>query len=264
MEDNRFRFKKFEVSHSQSAMKVGVDAVLIGSWATAEGFDILDVGTGCGIIALMIAQRNSQAMIDAIDVDAASINEASINFENSSWKDRLRAIEKGFGQIVYNPDSEENIDESLLVINESWNKKERFKKYDLIISNPPFFKSGVRDITNARLRARHIDSLSPKVLLDLSGRILKPEGRLSFIFPYEFHKEFLNCDSTSLSLSRIAHVKNRASKNFKRTMMEFVKIEETENKNNLKIEEEEIIMFEDDGEPTTKYRELCKDFYLKF
>ncbi|MDE5713403.1 MAG: methyltransferase, partial [Muribaculaceae bacterium] len=96
MKDGLFHFKKFSVSHTRSSMKVGVDGVLIGAWASTCAGDILDAGTGCGVIALMLAQRNPDSKVLAIDVDKPSIDEASENFINSPWGDRIEALETSY------------------------------------------------------------------------------------------------------------------------------------------------------------------------
>ena len=117
--ENNFRFKQFNISHAGASMKVGTDAILLGSWTDVSNTNkILDIGTGCGIIALMLAQR-SQAIIDAIDIDKSSIDEAAINFDNSPWKGRLRSIHSSV---------------------QDFSKKTN-TKYDLIVSNPPYVDS---------------------------------------------------------------------------------------------------------------------------
>ena len=117
-----FRFKKFRVINDKTAMKVGTDGVLLGAWCdVSAATSVLDVGAGCGLIALMIAQRNDHAMIDAIDIDCCAVEEAYINFHDSPWGGRLNVREADF-----------NIFANSCV-----------KKYDLIVSNPPFFSNGV-------------------------------------------------------------------------------------------------------------------------
>ena len=114
-----FRFKQFEVVNDRTAMKVGTDGVLLGAWCpVAEARRVLDVGTGCGVIALMVAQRNRQALIEGIDIDQDSIAEARLNFANSPWNNRLTAIEGDF------------------------NDMDGDARYDLIVSNPPYFTNG--------------------------------------------------------------------------------------------------------------------------
>ncbi|MCD4665845.1 MAG: methyltransferase [Bacteroidales bacterium] len=117
-----FHFKQFNISDENSAMKVGTDAVLLGAWTDiSETNNILDVGTGSGIVATILAQR-SEANIDAIDIDKGSIDDAENNFDNCPWKNRLTAIHSSLQEYV----------------------KFTSKKYDLIVSNPPFFSNSLK------------------------------------------------------------------------------------------------------------------------
>ena len=125
--EKKFRFKQFEVLNDRTAMKVGTDGVLLGAWCPVEGMTrVLDVGTGCGVIALMVAQRNNGALIEGIDVDEGAIDEAKLNFAASPWSERLTARLQDF---------------NVLDVEES---------YDLIVSNPPYFTNGVLPTGDAR------------------------------------------------------------------------------------------------------------------
>lgn len=233
-----FHFKRFSVRHSRSSMKIGVDAVLLGCWTAGYPNNILDVGTGCGIISLILAQRFPQACIEAIDIDDASIEEASLNFRKSPWNENMMAKKGIF------PDD---------IINKN-------KKYDLIISNPPFFKSGIINPITSREKARHQDSLSPFSLLKHAADILNFDGKLAMIFPKDQLNEiaaYATCKDWSIT--RIAYVRNDIKKTDKRILAEFQRLS-----NSIPEPEiEEIILFCEQG-PTEKYRHLCKDFYLKF
>ena len=139
-----FRFKQFNVEDDQSSMRVGTDAILLGAWADlSSAINILDAGTGCGVIALMLAQR-STANITAIDIHKDSVDQAILNFKSSPWKDRLKAIHiscQEFGRT-----SEEN--------------------FDLVISNPPFFIKSLKSPDPLKNMARHDDLLSSDELLE--------------------------------------------------------------------------------------------------
>lgn len=249
MESSAFRFKQFSVDHQKSSMKVGVDAVLLGSWAKSFGDRILDVGTGCGIIALMMAQRNPKAHITAIDIDDQSIEEATHNFEHSPWADRLIAQLADFNKFF-----------------------PKHGLFDLIISNPPFFHSGINDLSSARLRARHEGDLNLSSLLDRSHSLLKAGGRMALIFPYERYDSFVRLlDDKQFSLLRVCHVRNKEKKGFKRSMVEVVKrVPDLLGDNGVEIhrpgfiEEFLLTMFDEYGLPSKTYRDLCHDFYLKF
>lgn len=248
MKQTRFRFKQFEVNHFRSAMKVGVDGVLIGAWCDVAGAgSILDVGTGCGLIALMAAQRNSRARVDAIDIDMDSVEEARGNFMESRWKERLRVINISLHELCSDVGKE-------IVPSHG---------YDLIVSNPPFFNSGGNPEASRRMAARHQGELSPLALLELAAGLLSERGMLSMIFPSEQLDEVNTfAKSYGWRLRRLAHVKGHPSAPEKRVMSEYVREQHPESI--MAIAEETIILEERPGEPTPRYCQLCHDFYLKF
>ena len=155
-----FRFKQFSVKNDLTAMKVGTDGVLLGAWCPVEDArQVLDVGTGCGVIALMIAQRNASALIDAIDIDSNAIEEATLNFFNSPWSGRLTAINGDFNEMA------------------------GAKRYDLVVSNPPFFTNGILPTGDARTTARHTGALTYRQLIDGAMRLMTKDGALALISP---------------------------------------------------------------------------------
>lgn len=243
MKERLFRFKHFQVSHSQSSMPIGVDAVLIGAWANAEGKRILDVGTGCGVIALMLAERNRNAEIVGIDIHSPSIEEATQNFHCSPWNERILARHATFKEIV-----------------------EEGGEWDCIVSNPPYFDAGVKVTDDARVRARHVGELSPMNLVADSCKILGKDGRLSMIFPYEMADCIEECvEKNGMYISRRCDVADHRGAKIKRTMMEIRCKGETGSFRNVgKDDSEKLIMFDEHNDPTPEYRDLCKDFYLKF
>jgi len=156
-----FRFKQFSVSHHRSTMKVGTDAVILGAWTPVDNCRrILDVGTGCGIIALMLAQR-SDAEITAIDIDEESIEEAMDNFRNNHWNTQLNAVHTSLRHYC----------ESVQT------------KFDLVISNPPFFQNSLLPNSHKSKLARHTVSLTFDELARDSCRLLGDHGRLVIILP---------------------------------------------------------------------------------
>lgn len=267
-----FRFKRFEVEHCRSSIKVGVDGVLIGAWAeyqlpTPERMKILDVGCGCGVIALMLAQRFPKAIIEGIDIDPASVEEASLNAEKSPWSERVAFKEADFLEM----------------------KSEG--EYDLIVSNPPFFDSGVNDTSSSRMTARHQKSLPLKSLLEKSSKLLMNRGVLAIIVPSEFEEELKeDAIECGLTTERICRVRGHERAPWKRVMLQFRKnpagsesIEESKSgtesgvgtrffasasslrpqrENN--IETETLTLETEPGNPTAEYKELCHEFYLKF
>lgn len=192
-----FKFKQFEVTNVRSAQKVGTDGVLLGAWTALRSTDrrILDVGTGTGVIALMMAQRSPEAIIAAIDIDSESVAEATENFIASPWQERLLAIETPFQQMV--------------------------GEFDLIISNPPFFIDSLKAPDDRRSAARHTDTLTHKDILCGAARLLSANGHLSVINPAE-EAEYFAGEALSVGLfpERICKVSTKTGSAPKRFMME--------------------------------------------
>lgn len=237
MNDGLFHFKHFSVAHSRSSMKVGVDGVLVGAWADCQGDSILDVGTGCGLIALMMAQRNPIAKIMAIDVDERSVAECDANFRNSPWPDRLEVRKIPYSEIV---------DSGIY-------------RFDRIVSNPPFFDSGVTDFSTSRNVARHQGELSPSVIISTAPQLLTDAGKLAMIVPSEFCRNLIKEGlDVGLHPSRVCLVRGNPRKLPKRVLLEF-------SRNNFDVSEESLLtLFDEAGNPTEEYLSLCHDFYLKF
>lgn len=165
----RFRFKQFSVSHHQSSMKVGTDAILLAALTdiSIQPAKVLDVGTGCGVIALGLAQRTA-AQVTAIDIHAASIEEARRNFLDSPWAARLKAYHNSLQDFV----------------------TATSETFDLIISNPPYYRNALQAPDPVRNQARHHVSLQPEELLTLSMKILSPQGSIAIILPPEEAEAF--------------------------------------------------------------------------
>lgn len=225
-------------------MKVGVDGVLLGAWIDCkDSRRILDVGCGCGLIALMAAQRNENAGIDAIDIDSDSVEEAGINFRESLWSSRLHAIKSEFDDFCLQSDVD--------------------AKYDYVVSNPPYFDSGINNPDSRRLVARHQSSLSPYKLIDRAPLILADNGRLAMIIPYEIGKEVIEyAEKGVMKVRRILKVSGRERKDFKRLLLEFVKTKG--NEDNIETEHDQLFIENVDGTYSNRYIDLCKEFYLKF
>lgn len=239
-----FHFKSFSVSHHRSAMKVGVDGVLIGCWADVpDPKRILDVGTGCGLIALIMAQRYSGAKITGIDIDAPSVEEAGVNVASSKWSDRVDIIMKSFGKEFGESD----------VSGEG---------FDLIVSNPPFFNSGLKDAATPRELARHQSGLSPYSLLLHSKDLLTASGRVAMIIPSdEIEPVEKYASELGYQLERKCRVRGHEGAPWKRCLLQWGKGCEAD----LKGYSEKCLTLESSpGIPTDDYRSLCKDFYLKF
>ena len=196
----KFRFIQFEVSHHRSTMKVGTDAVVLGAWLDVSGARrILEIGTGCGIIALMLAQK-SPATIDAIDVDEASANEAGENFANSPWTDRLKSFHVSLNDFA----------------------TDKTGIYDLIVSNPPFFQNSLLPPTKGRQLARHNVELTFDTFLYDSSRLLSHEGQLAVILPGSEEEKFIEiAGKESLFLQSKLIIYPKPSKPTKRVILVF-------------------------------------------
>lgn len=239
MSRNRyFQFKQFRIVQEQSAMKVGVDGVLLGAWANVSGAKrMLDVGTGTGLIALMMAQRNLLAEIDAVEIDPEAFQEAQFNAAQSSWSDRINLECNSFQTFA----------------------EQSGQKYDLIISNPPFFTNGVKAPLQSRSAARHADSLPLRDLISGAVGLLAQNGKIALVLPVESLQELEKlAENQQLFLSRLCRVKPNPVKPVLRILVEI------SNSESIFQEEELVIEFEKHHDYTPQYRELTKDFYLKF
>ncbi|MBR5728485.1 MAG: methyltransferase [Muribaculaceae bacterium] len=231
--DKPFRFKQFNVQHQRSSMKVGTDAVLLGAWCGIEGARrVLDVGTGCGVIALMVAQRNADATILAIDIDPASVNEAQENFDASPWAVRLRACRQDFNDLT---DDE---------------------GFDLIVTNPPYYNEDVLPPDAVRSAARHTHALSFEQLMQGAARLLTPTGSIALITPVEARDAVTTAATfAGLHLSRLTTVHSSEGKQPKRLLWQW-------SKQRCTIQRDMLILHQKGGAFTSQYTELCKDFYL--
>ena len=233
-----FQFKQFRIIQERSAMKVGMDGVLLGAWTDPSGAErILDIGSGTGLIALMMAQKNNKAQIDAIEVDQDAFSEAVLNCQQSSWNDRIKLELCSLKEFAVRT----------------------AQKYDLIVSNPPFFTNGIKAPLESRAQARHSDSLPLDVLISGAAGILQEKGRIALVLPIETLPEIENlAQSNGLFISRLCRVKPNPTKPVFRILIELTNSE-------CVIQESELMIeFEKHHDYTPEYRELTKDFYLKF
>lgn len=237
MANSSFRFKQFEINQDNCAMKVGTDGVLIGAWANINSSNkILDIGTGTGLISLMIAQR-CDSLIDAIEIDTDAYNCAKKNIENSIWNNRINLHNKSLQAFAAETES----------------------KYDLIVSNPPFFENSLKSADNKKTLARHTDSLPFSDFVTLSKKLLTENGRLTVILPTIQGEELINkCLLIGLFLIRKTSVKPTPDKEAKRLLLEFgFKKADSESS---------ILIIESDGrhQYSDEYKVLTKDYYLAF
>jgi len=219
-------------------MKVGMDGVLLGAWIDGLKADrILDIGTGTGLIALMIAQKNPSAQVDAIEVDSDAFQEACLNIQQTDWSDRIRTELCSFQEFAERT---------------NW-------KYDLIVSNPPFFTNGVKAPVENRSQARHSDTLPLDVLISGAAELLRETGRIALILPVESLQEINRlADLNKLYIARLCRVKPNPQKPVFRLLIELANSACTIQESELMIE------FEKHHDYTPEYKALTKDFYLKF
>jgi tRNA1Val (adenine37-N6)-methyltransferase len=238
MANSFFKFKQFVVHQDLAAMKVGTDGVLLGAWASALHVkDILDIGTGTGLIALMLAQRNHAAQIDALEIDANACEQARLNFKQNEWMYRLRVIEDNLQHY----------------------SRSASKKYDLLVSNPPFFNNALKNECQKKALARHTDSLSFQDLLHGVKLLLQPNGLFCVVLPADEKEKFIHLAiKEGLFLKNILLVKPTPVKQPKRVLMEF-------SFHKLEVSEH-IMVVEEFGRHgySEAYKELTKDFYLAF
>ena len=229
-----FRFKQFAIEQDDVAMKVGTDGVLLGAWADCEGAKrILDIGTGTGVIALMLAQRNSQAAIHAVEIDETATRRARSNFDMSPWAERLTVENCAVQEFVPS------------------------EKFDLIISNPPYFIDSLQCPDAKRTTARHTQDLTFEELDKAVCRLLAESGRFALILPTAEFEKYLSI--TQLHLVRRCDMHPTIGAATKRIMAEFAKCAVAEIVyENITIEKATR------GDYTDEYRALTKDFYLKF
>lgn len=232
-----FNFKKFSVRNEKSALKVGTDAVLLGSAMTVAGTDrrMLDIGTGTGVIALMAAQRASEmgigCAIEAIDIDEESCREAQYNFSASPW-----------GEMVS-------------VFNTPLSSFRAGEPFDLIFSNPPYYDCSLRNPDERECLARHTDTLSYREICSFASENLTGSGRLSLILPSESEQALVRtAASFGLYPFRILRVRTTATKPVKRIVVEF-------SRSRKDCVEEEIVLQDGNGR-TADYASLTEKFYL--
>lgn len=229
-----FRFKQFSVKHNRCAHKVGTDGVLLGAWADVSRVNrILDIGTGSGVIALMMAQRTAfHAHIDAIDISTEDCEQAKENITESPWPKKVS------------------------IKNVSLQKFES-ESYDLIVSNPPFFIDSAKPPAEERTRARHTEALPPDELLIHARRLINPEGKLCLILPVtEAHSFIALAEYKGWHCSRLCEFRGRANKPPERLLFE-LQLEKHE------LKKESLVLHEQGDLWTTAYKNLTRDFYLK-
>ena len=233
-----FTFKQFAIEQDRCAMKIGTDGVLLGAWAPIDNhpFSILDIGTGTGIIALMLAQRSAAQQIDALEIDEAAYEQATDNFENSPWNDRLFCFHAGLDEFIEEPEEE----------------------YDLIVSNPPFYSEDYKTENESRDLARFQDAMPFEQLLEAADLLLSEHGIFAVIIPFNEEENFIAlANEFELYPLKITRVKGTPTTEIKRSLLAFSRNETTD----LPIDE--LVIETARHVYTQEYIGLTKDFYLK-
>jgi len=232
-----FQFKQFKIYQDKCTMKVGTDGVLLGAWVDVEHAQkILDVGTGSGVVAIMLGQRAVTAEIHAVEIDEQAAGQARENMEQAPWKDRLQ------------------------VFNESIQDYARTSphEYDLIVSNPPFFSGGTFSHNQDRNSVRHTVKMPHGDLLSAVRRLLAPNGKFCVILPYIEGLRFIELASSyNFYCTKITNVKPTAEKPVERLLLQF------ECKQRPQEENELVIQHEGRNDWTDAYIALTGAFYLK-
>ncbi len=236
MKSSFFHFQQFSIRQKDSAMKIGTDGVLLGAWTKPliDNTAFLDIGTGTGLIALMLAQRFPKVKIDAIEVNAAAASEAKFNFMNSPWSNRLVALERSVQNHVLSSE----------------------KKYDHIVCNPPFYQGAYTTKNNARDLARNNAYLPFSVLFESINMLLTAKGSCSLIIPFTaFEDVMIEASNNQLFLHHSTKVKGNETATYKRILLSFSRTQKA-------LVEDELCLEISRNKRTLAHQELVKAFYL--
>lgn len=218
-------------------MKIGTDGILLGAWVELDNpYSILDIGAGTGIIGLMLAQRSDAGLIDAIEIDDDAYEQCVDNFENSPWNDRLFCYHASLEEFAEEMDEE---------------------KYDLIISNPPFYTEDFKGSDEVRNQARFADALPFENLIENVSKLISEEGQFAVIIPFTEEEKFLEiAKEVNLFPNRVTRVRGTKNTPIKRSLLQLSFSEQD-------VQVNELIIEISRHEYTPGYIELVKDFYLK-
>lgn len=235
--DDTFQFKKFVITQRVAAQKVGTDGVLLGAWVDVTDVrSALDIGTGTGLIALMLAQRLPQATITAVEIESAAAAEATANMQATPWAERLSVVEQSVQDFARASDV----------------------TFDLIVCNPPFFTGGALSPTRGRDTARHTIKLPNGDLLQAARRLLTPRGSLCVILPKLEGLRFKDMAGGHYGLhcTRMTEVYGKADKSIERLLLEFSK------QSDAPMHTDRLDIRDKSGDYSNAYRDLTSDFYV--
>lgn len=236
MSNKAFTFKQFIIEHDRCSMKIGSDAVLMGALLPVKSDCklALEIGTGSGVISLMIAQRQTDLKIDAIEIDTASYEQATENFSKSTFSDRINA---------------RNID--LIALEET-------QKYDCIFSNPPYFYHSLKNDNQQKSIARHIDWQDFKLWLDKINQITHDKSELSFITPLDaFDRINMNLTDLGFNLSFDCSIRSFEHSEVIRKLCSWTK-------SNTEIVKTEFVIYQSEKVHSDQYIQALKDYLIVF
>lgn len=227
-----FKFKHFSVKQSDSAMKVGTDAMILGAFIEAsEKCQALDIGCGTGVLSLMIAQQNNSAQITAIDIDEASVQEAKLNFERSPWINRLTTIHNDFLSHDFEG------------------------QFDLIVSNPPYFSTTNENENKRKAQARHVSSLEIKPFIEKVNFLLRESGHFWLILPYSDSAQwFFQFEECGLTAARKIDIIGKEGNDPIRCVFELVK-------SSVITQNESFCIRNTDNSYSDEYKLITKEFH---
>jgi len=233
MDSQEFHFKQFSVCHAGSAMKVGTDGMLIGLLSECSGHRQLDIGTGSGLVSLLLAQRNLEALITGVEIDVEAAIQAKQNFMKSPWSARMESI---CGDVsTFQPED----------------------PFDVIVCNPPYYEHSPQTSTESRDCARITEKLSREMLVSTVVRLLAPKGYFSVILPYEGVDKFiLLCWQNNLYLFHRILIYTKKGKPCKRVVLVFSRSRGVCCENTLTL-------LASDGSRSEAYQQLVQDFFIR-
>ncbi|MBU3658520.1 MAG: methyltransferase [Flavobacteriales bacterium] len=228
-----FRFKQFDVKQTQNPLKVGTDSMLLGAFIDANYKRFgLDLGSGTGVLSLMIAQKNTEIQIDAIEINPLAAEECSFNFEQSVWNNRLKCIEGDYLKLDFQ------------------------KSYDLIFSNPPYHLEEVLNDNNEITRAKHSSSNELVELFCLVNRILSEDGDFWVILPFQMQTYIQKIAAENhLFCKQLIQIHAKSNKPNTRTIFRF-------SKNSGLLSQRDFFIRNEDNSYTSEYIELTKEFHF--
>src|SRR6187551_3048712 len=242
MPNSYFQFKQFTIQQDRCAMKVTTDACLFGAWVAQKVESeklkvesVLDIGTGTGLLSLMLAQKIPEIKIDAIEIDKDAAEQAKINVESSPWKEQINIVQGDVKEFSFE------------------------KEFDLIISNPPFYENEIRSATDSKNVAHHSENLTLKDVLVIIKKNLRETGSFFLLLPYKRNEEIKKLlKDHDLNISKILFVRQSVKHDYFRIMLKG-KLSEQKS---IETEFNEMSIWDDRQQYTNEFKQLLKDYYL--